>query len=1245
MFKMVFMINYDGSELFLKEVAEGLGQEFPGSIETAFFNTAEIDYDEAVYSQCQADLQDADFVYVHVHGGLPYFKMFNSLQKQFMGKVPSFVNTGIDDENVEMQKLSALSPLLYNEMYRYHFVGGIENSRSFLCLAMRELGKIDCAPGELVMPEWDGLYGVPEGYSDQQYFELVAAEAEKPVIGILVHYHNILNENTRHIDALMESVRAHGAVPYAVFTNVAPMGDTYPGLIGAMDKYFYLDGRVIINALIVTSGMSQSVLSQPGDGVKRVEASVFEPLDVPVFQAMCTYYSYDQWYEALAGLDAMTLGSNVFQTEFDGQIITVTVACTEEQETPFGTKYVFAPIPDRIDRVVRLAINWAKLQTIPADQKKIAIILHNMPPRADMIGCAYGLDTPESVYNMFKLLQAEGTTLEHDYSDGQEIIRTIIEGLTNDNRFCSPGEMLNRAAAVAEEVSYIPWFEALPAKVLDELQRDWGEMPGEFMVVDDKILVPGIINGNLFIGLQPPRGKEEKAEELYHSTDIVCPYQYLAFYRYLEYIFQADVIIHVGTHGTIEWLPGKEIGLSNECYPDIAIGDLPHLYPYIIDVPGEGAQAKRRTDAVIIDHLIPSMTESGTYGGLFGVEEQIDQYYTARTNDSGKLGLIAEEVWKQAKAIDLPTDLGISEEDFLADPEGYIQKMHVWISEIKSSKIKDGLHIFGEVPANDRYTNMLRLLVTVPNDKIPSLREGLAAMLGEDLEDMLADPGKIRPDGRTNAMQLEAIDDIGRSLFQAFSEQGFAAQAIPQVLAGLPGTDKEALALTLGFVADEIKPRVDATTDELKYFQHGINGRFVIPGPSGSPSRGNATILPTGRNFYMVDPTALPSRAAWETGKLLADQMLDSYRGTEGQLPESVAIVVYAGETIKTTGDDIAEIMYLYGVRPVWIPNTNRVIDIEVIPSEELARPRIDVTLRISGLFRDTFPNLIERIEDAVNLVASLEEDVEANYVKKHVMQDFNDFISQGMQREQAFEQSLYRVFSDPPGTYGAGVDVMVFSKQWETTEDLGRAYINWGAHAYGKSVHGRKVEDVFSKRMEAVDVTIKNISSMETDMLSSDDFFNYHGGLISAVKSQKGSFPVSYSTNAGDPRHVITKSIHEETSRLMRTRINNPRWIEGLKEHGFKGAQEFSAMVDIVFGWDATSNVVDDWMYDSITKTYLLDEDLQNWIKENNPWALLAMSERLLEAAQRGMWDADPELLDQIREVYLSVEGDLEDS
>ena len=1246
MFKMVFVIQYSGEELLLKQAYAQLPNLYRNEVCAEFFNTVEIDCDENSLQKCLAAVKDADFIYMNIHSGIPYFKKFNTLRKIFMGKTPSFIHTGIDDENTAMQKQSTLPPMVYSNLIKYQHVVGKENYSSFLRIVMKELGGFNCEPDPIAVPRWDGLYGLPDGVSEEEYLDTIATSKSTPVIGILIHYRNIQLNDTLHIDALIDSIRAHGAVPLAMYSNMTPFGEGYQGLRGALKKYMRRDGKPLIDAMIVTCGFTLSLLSAPGDGTSKVETSVFEMLDVPVLQAMSTSFSYEKWKASLVGVDSMMLCSVVYQPEFDGQIITVTIACSERVETPYGIKNVMRPIPDRVDKIARLALNWARLRKKPMRDKKVAIILHNMPPRADMIGCAYGLDTPASVHNMFCLLRDKGVALDYVFENGHEIITKITEGVTNDGRFLSENEILERSAAVALRESYTPWFEAMPEKVLNELERDWGEMPGSFMAVEEKILVPGIINGNLFIGLQPPRAFEEKAEEAYHSAEMVCPYQYLAFYRYLKYEFGADVFVHVGTHGTLEWLPGKEVGLSGECYPDIAIDDMPHLYPYIIDVPGEGAQAKRRASAVILDHLIPSMSESGTYGAITGIDEKIAQYYRAKTEAPSKLEILSEQIWESVLQADLHTDLELSQETFFEDAESAIKKLHIWLEEIKCTQVRDGLHIFGDTPTGQRYRNMLRLLVSVPNGNIPSLREGICILLGEDLEDLLQNPAKELSGGQTCAMLLEEIDELGRKTFELFEELGYEYGAVDKVIdmLGVTVVDKTALRECLQFVAREIKPRLDATTDELKYFERGIDARFVAPGASGSPSRGNAVILPTGRNFYMIDPTTIPSRSAWETGKLLAAQLLRRYMEDEGQYPESVAIVVYSGDTIKTSGDDIAEIMYLYGVRPVWIENTDRVIDLEVIPPEELGRPRIDVTLRISGLFRDTFPNLIERIEDAVNLVASLDEPDEKNYVRKHVMADFGGFIQQGMEKEQAFEYAKLRVFGCPPGTYGAGVDIMINSKKWEKVEDLGKAYINWGAHAYGRNIHGAKLQDVFSRRLESCDVTVKNIPSVEIDMLYDDDFYNYHGGLISAVKSQKGSLPASYAANAGDPKHVRTKSVHEEASQIMRARIQNPKWINGMKEHGYRGAQEFSGMVDIVFGWDATSGIVDKWMYDAIAKTYLLDEELQEWIRQANPWALQSISERLLEAAKRGMWDADEDMLEQLKNIYLSVEGDLEE-
>ena len=1252
MFKIVFLIQSASDGYYFRQAYEELrGEvEFIGS----FYSTGMVDNDSDEFARCKEDAESADFIYMNLHSGIPYFKNFVKLD--FLGKIPSYIHSGMDGENTEMQKQSALSPVIYQKLFPYQFAGGPENCKNFLRIILKEQASIDLTIGDVLIPQWDGLYGVPEGSSEEEYRKTIADEKSKERIGILVHFNSVQNKNTAHIDALMETIRDQGAVPLAMYSNVVPSG-MHGGLREALAKYFLSDGKPIIDALIVTSGFSLTILSSPGDGSQsgmllpandREESSIFQMLDVPVLQAMTTYFTYEGWLESLAGLDSMALSSAVFQTEFDGQIITVPIASTEIISTEFGPKSVSIPIPDRIDRVVRLSINWARLRKTPIDEKKVAIIFHNMPPRIDQIGNAYGLDSPVSVYNLFELLKAKGLTLEYDFENGKDIIDEIINGVTNDGRFLSEAQILERSAAVVEREDYAPWFMELTEKVQDELRRDWGEPPGDYLTVDGKILVPGIINGNLFIGLQPPRAKEEKAEEAYHSTDIVCPYQYIAFYHYLEKNFKADVIVHIGTHGTIEWLPGKEIGLSKECYPNIAIGEMPHLYLYIIDVPGEGAQAKRRTDAVILDYLIPSMTEGGLYGNLELIDDFITQYYHSKIADKAKIPVIEEQIWNACVDSNLHTDLDMTQEQFNENAEACIERIHLWISDLKSAKIKDGLHIFGKVPQGDRLNNMLRLLVGIRNGDTPSLRESLCVLTGDDLEEFLTNPGGQHISGKTNAMVLEEIDDLGRAVFAMLEDSEYSLQGVENAVAAMgeayPGGDTSALSKCLQFAVKDVLPRLRSTTDELLYFDAGVDGRFVPPGPSGAPSRGNATILPTGRNFYMTDPAAIPGRSTWETGKMLGDQLMERYLKDEGRYPESVAIVVYSGETIKTRGDDIAEILYLYGVRPVWIQNTERVIGLEVVPLEELGRPRIDVTLRISGLFRDTFPNLIERIEDAVNLVASLDEPDEQNFVKKHIMADFSEFITEGMDREQAFEYASLRVFGCPPGTYGAGMDILVNSKMWENQDDFGRMYINWSSHAYGKKIHGTKLESVFSKRMAISDVTIKNISSYEADMLSSDDFYNYHGGLISAVTKERGSAPASYSTNAGDPRHVVTRTIHEETSRIMRSRINNPKWIEGLKEHGFRGATEFAAMVDIVFGWDATSNVVDDWMYESIAQTYLLDQELQDWIRENNPFALHAMSARLLEAAHRGMWDANEETLEALKEIYLQTEGDLED-
>lgn len=1232
----------------LKEAFEAVEAELKCDVALHIYDTGDIDRNEIVFTRCKEDMEQCDFALLYFHGSMAYFKRYLSFRDLFEGKKPYFFRSTIDSEMEEMMKRCKLPQKQIASLLSYLEAGGTENLKNFIRYLLKHAAGIDCKYEPVFIPKWDGIFRLQEGMTEEAYIKRIV-ESGKPVIGILMHFHSVQTEDTAHLDSLLEIVKAHGCEPLPVYTNVMPSSDgSYGGLRAALKRYMRFEGKTAVHAVIVTTGHSLSILSAPGCGMEAVSDSVFELLGVPALHALVTNFTYEQWVQSLRGMDPVYLG-NVYTAEYDGQLVTVPFACMEQVQTPFGIKEKMVLISERAEKIVRLAKNWAILSMLKNGDKKVAIILHNMPPRADMIGCAYGLDTPQSVYNLILSLQENGIKTDYDFADGREIIDKITAGLTNDGRFLSGEQLLERASAVIHREDWERWFTDFPDKVKEELLRDWGFAPGEFMTVGEKILVPGIINGNIMIGLQPPRALEEKAEECCHSTDIVCPYQYLAFYRYVEKVFGANVVVHVGTHGTIEWLPGKEIGLSKSCYPDLGIGDLPHLYPYIIDVPGEGAQAKRRTAACILDHLIPSMTESGSYGELVVIDELLSKYYHAKQNGNAKTTVIMEEIQELASRLGLDRDLELGESAFEEDFEKTAQQLHLWISEIKASEIKDGLHIFGQAPQNERMQNMLRLLVRVKNGNTPSLRQGICPMMHLNADQLIDAPHQVNDCGVTNAMLLEQADEMGRTLFENWEKSNYSPEAIEPLVDllcadhGLSRKESGALITCLRFVCQEVYPRVLATTDELSSFISGINGEFVRKGPSGAPSRGNAGILPTGRNFYTIDPNEVPSRAAWETGIKLGKQLIERHTEETGQFPESIAIVVYAGETMKTNGDDIAEILYLYGIRPVWLGATDRVIGLEAMPLQELGRARIDVTLRITGLFRDNFPNLINLVDEAVNIAASQEETHKENFIRKHVDEDLKTFMDRGMGREQAYERAAVRIFGCPPGTYGAGVDILINSKKWEKDTDLGDAYITWSGHGYSRKMHGDKQQELFAHRLSGCDATVKNISSCESDMLDSDDFYNYHGGLISAVKAKKGVNPASYSANTADMSHVVTKNIHREATRIMRARINNPKWIEGLKQHGYKGAQEFSAMVDILFGWDATSGVVDDYMYDMVFETYLHDHELREWIGQENPYALHAMSERLLEAAQRGMWNAGMEQREELQEIYLAMEGSLE--
>lgn len=1239
MFNIIIITSMYDNMYELKKTCTKLEKEHMNKIKFHFFTAYDIDEKIEEFEKLKKITEKSKIVYMLLHGGVSNFKKFLEYRNEYRKKISFFIHSTIEDETREFSNDDILTTTDRIKLEKYYTLGGEKNYRNMFLYSINILNGENYEIEDCDYPIFEGIYWKGKLVTDIQKFKN-EIEKRKNIVGILFHGRDWQNRKLKVVDSFIENIEKEGGTPYPVFTNCIPDKELKSkGTKWVLENYFKKDSKVLPKVIINLLGYSQSIFNDPGDGKEIVEKSIFEDLDIPIIQTMSTYQNREQWEKDIRGLDTMSLTTGVFYPEFDGQIITTTCCTQEIIEDEYGKKSIFLPIEDRVNKVSRLALNWARLASKENKDKKVAIILHNMPPRNDMIGCAFGLDTPNSVFNMVNEFSKIGIKKEYDFKDGNDIIQQIIKGVSNDQKWLSTEKVLEKSVDKIDKEKYKKWFRDLDLNIQNKMEEQWGKAPGEFMIFNDILPIPGILNGNMFIGLQPARGNIEKADEMYHNTDILMPHQYYSFYKWIKEEFKADVIYHVGTHGTLEWLPGKEIGLSRSCCPDFCLDDIPHLYAYSVNVTGEGLQAKRRSDAVLISYMIPALTMAGEYEEIEELDELIKQYYQAETSKDRKLNEIKNSIIDKVFKNNYNLDLNLKKDEIVKEYKKFINKLHSYIEELKTSIIKDGLHILGEIPDNKRCVTLIQALMRLDNRGMIAAEKNIAKALGLDIHKLEENPYDLDEKNRSNLMKL---DDI-RKITTLIIEEILNCVDFKNEYLGYQVENRDNLDILKKNILEKIYPKLKRVTRELESTKKGAEGKFILPGQSGCPTRGNIDILPTGTNFYSIDPNKIPSRAAWKTGVRLAKDLLKRYEEDEGKLPENIVMLIYGGETMKTNGDDIAEALYLMGVRPIWLNQGDRVIGLEIIPYEELKRPRIDVTLRITGLFRDTFPILIQLLEEAINLISQLDEDESINYLKKNINKEFKKLLDDGNDIELAKQMSKMRIFGCPPGTYGAGVGVLINSQKWETREDLGKAYINWSSHAYGKDYHGIKVENIFYERMKNSQLTIKNESSVEIDMLESDDYYTYHGGLVAAIKYASGKNPQSYSADASDPNKTKIKNLKEETARIMRSRILNPKWFEGLKRHGYKGAQEISFMVDIFFGWDATAETGENWMYDKITETYIQNNKNRDWIKENNPHALLNMTERLLEAHQRNMWKASEEKLEALKRIYLDIEGDIE--
>ncbi|MFN2555815.1 MAG: cobaltochelatase subunit CobN [Nitriliruptorales bacterium] len=1097
-------------------------------------------------------------------------------------------------------------------------------------------------------------------------------DREKPTIGVIFYRAHFVAGNMGFIDALLEAIEASGANPLAVYAySLRPEADgRVPALELLADGWEggrkTADGTFQVDALVLT------VLAMGGSNAADAESwevPALQALDVPVVQALCATSSRERWAASDAGLSPLDVAMQVAMPEFDGRIVTVPCSFKEEVTTAHTSVYRYVPDPERAARVAGTVVRHALLRRTANADKKVAILLSNYPTRHSRVGNAVGLDTPASAIVLLESLREAGFRVEGVPPDGDSLVHALIASGGHDQEFLTEAQLAGASGRLEAE-RYAAWFQRLPVSLREAVERHWGPPPGELYLSPDRraFVVSGLVFGHVFVGIQPPRGFGENPIAIYHDPHLPPTHHYLAAYCWLREEFGAHAVVHLGKHGTLEWLPGKGLGLSAGCAPDAALGDLPLFYPFVVNDPGEGTQAKRRAHATIVDHLVAPMMRAETYDDLARLEQLLDEHAQVESLDPSKLPAIRAQIWEVLTRAELHRDLSLSEppEDFgelVLQVDGYL-------CEIKDLQVRDGLHVLGVPPEGEQLRGLAKAILRLPQRAgLPGLRSAVGQVFGLDERWLLEEPGQpsaappallaIAPGAaRTRADLLDRLEELVDRLLEALDAKGWDASAAEAVVQDVlldpprpapaehgPGGGRSSPVIeVLRLACAEVVPRLRASSREVEALLAGLDGRFVPPGPSGSPTRGRLDVLPTGKNFYSVDPKGLPSRLAWEVGQRMACDLLARYQRDEGALPESIGIVVWGTANMRTNGDDIAEVLALLGVRPLWSDESRRVIGLEVTPLEELGRPRVDVTVRISGFFRDAFPHLVELVDRAVEMVASLDEPDEWNFVAKHARTDQARHRSSGVAEDIAWRRATTRIFGSKPGAYGAGLLPLLDARNWRSDDDLAEVYAVWGGYAYGRDLDGVQAREEMETNFRRMAVAVKNQDTREHDLFDSDDYFQYHGGMVAAVRALTGANPKAYVGDSADPSRLHTRSLQEETHRVFRARVVNPRWIASMRRHGYKGAFELSATVDYLFGYDATAGVVDDWMYEALASRYVFDPETRAFLERSNPWALKAMVERLLEAAERGLW-AEPGdgTLDALRAAYLDVDGELE--
>ena len=1235
---IVILSSADTTLSLLAGVVAELGEDFPA---VRLVNVAFLRQPASVDFYVDDVLRHARAVVVDHLGGQSYWpygiERLVELARRHEQCLAMF--SGDLQEDPHLQALSTAPPAFCHDLWRYLREGGRHNALNFLrSIAFHALGHGQ-APAPLRVLPAATLYCPGQDVATIAHWQ-ARWRPGAPVVAILFYRAHLQAANLAVFDAMIDALVARGLNPL-------------PIAITSLKDAISLE----VIRLLCSEHEAALVLNTTAFAASSPDADAPFVLagDAPVLQVIMSGGHRDAWAASNSGLHARDIAMHVALPEIDGRIITRAISfkglayyCARTQVDVVS----YQPDLERIAFVADLAARWCRLRHVPNADKAIALVLANYPLSEGRIGNGVGLDVPASVVGILRMLADEGYALGPLPADGEALMAHLTSGVTND----SDTRAWRPAWQSLSLDDYSRAFARWPQTMRDAIVARWGVPEHDPTIRQGRFMIAGWRCGRVFVGVQPARSREAGDYASYHDAELVPPHAYLAFYVWLREHFGVDAVVHVGKHGNLEWLPGKSVALGASCWPDLALGPLPHLYPFIVNDPGEGSQAKRRAQAVIIDHLMPPLTRAENYGPLQDLERQVDEYYEALMVDPRRSRLLRKSILATIVEHQLHKELSMAAPVDEEGEDALLNSVDAYLCELKESQIRDGLHVFGASPRGVQRRDTLAALARYPVGNGQGRQAGLVDALARDFAlDAWLDPFTAEihaPWEGPRPEPLAALDDAPWRHVGDTRErlEQLALRLIDDRLTGrardvsLPVLARADAVLER--LCEEILPRLDACgEEELKQLRRGLEGRFVPPGPSGAPSRGRPDVLPTGRNFYSLDTRSVPTQSAWLLGMKSAQQLIERHLQDHGDYPRAIGLSVWGTATMRTGGDDIAQAMALLGVRPKWAPGSHRVVDVEIMPVAALDRPRIDVTLRVSGFFRDAFPGVMHLFDAAVQAVANEDEPAEWNPIRARVMQERDALIARGMPADEARRRAGWRVFSARPGHYGAGLQELVDQRAWQDDADLADAYQRWGGYAFSQQADGELAGDAFGRRLASIDVVVQNQDNREHDLLDSNDYYQFQGGMAAAVRHLSGNQPAIYHADHSHPDVPRVRSLHEEIARVVRSRVVNPKWIDGIKRHGYKGAAEIAATVDYLYGYDATARVVEDHQYALVTDAFVLDDATRGFMRRHNPRAFQDMAERLLEAIQRGLWQQPGDYAGQIERHLLDNEQQLERS